>query len=92
VPYETDSKGNPLADVYTNGGNTTRLTIPCTTAHSPSSQFDGCPDHLATAAAPSPIAGQKAVSFDIAAWSDLWFYSNPIYVQVSGSTPVAGIK
>jgi hypothetical protein len=32
------------------------------------------------------------VSFDIAAWSDLWFYSNPIYVQVSGSTQIAGVK
>jgi hypothetical protein len=92
VPGETDSKGNPLADVYTNAFDAKRLIIPCTTAHSATSQFDGCPDHLAVAAAPSPIAGQKAVSFDIAAWSDLWFYSNPIYVQVTGSTQVAGVK
>jgi hypothetical protein len=92
VPYETDSKGNPLADVFTNANDKTRLSIPCTTVHSANSQFDGCPDHLAVAVAPSPIAGQKAVSFDIAAWSDLWFYSNPIYVQVSGSTQVAGVK
>ncbi|HMJ09929.1 MAG TPA: hypothetical protein VK524_00920 [Polyangiaceae bacterium] len=92
VPYETDANGNPLADVYTNAGDTTRLTIPCTTAHSPSSQFDGCPDHLATASGASPIAGQKAVSLDIAAWSDLWFYSNPIYIEVTGSTLVAGVR
>jgi hypothetical protein len=32
------------------------------------------------------------VAFDVAAWSDLWFYSNPIYVEVSGSTLVAGVK
>jgi hypothetical protein len=94
VPYETDASGNPLADVYTNASDTKRLTIPCTTAHSASSQFDGCPDHLATATdgSGSPIVGQKAVSFDVAAWSDLWFYSNPIYVEVAGGTRVAGVN
>jgi hypothetical protein len=92
VPYETDASGNPLADIYTNASSAKMLSIPCTTAHSASSQFDGCPDHLATAATGSPIAGQKAVSFDLAAWADLWFYSNPIYVEVSGATLVAGVK
>jgi len=71
----------------------TRLRIPCTTPHSATSQFDGCPDHLATASgATNPITGQKAVSFDVAAWSDLWFYSNPVYIEVAGSTPVAGVQ
>jgi hypothetical protein len=61
--------------------------------HSASSQFDGCPDHLAVATgATNPILGQKAVSFDVAAWADLWFYANPIYVEVTGSTPVAGVN
>jgi hypothetical protein len=93
VPFETDASGNPLADVFTNANDTTRLRIPCTTPHSAGSQFDGCPDHLATASgASNPIAGQKAVSFDIAAWSDVWFYSNPVYIEVAGSTPVAGVK
>jgi hypothetical protein len=92
VPAETDASGNPLADVYTNANDTTRLRIPCTTVHSASSQFDGCPDHLATATGASPIAGQKAVSFDVAAWSDVWFYANPIYIEVTGSTVVAGVK
>ena len=92
VPFETDGSGNPLSDVYTNANDTTRLTIPCTTVHSADSQFDGCPDHLVAATGASPIAGQKAVSFDVAAWSDLWFYSNPIYIEVAGSTPVAGVK
>jgi hypothetical protein len=92
VPFETDVSGNPLADVYTNAGDPARLRIPCTTVHSAASQFDGCPDHLrAATGATNPINGQKAVSFDIAAWADLWFYSNPIYVQVAGSTPVAGV-
>ena len=49
--------------------------------------IDGCPNHLFTNS-----AGQKFVSFDVAAWSDLWFYSNPIYIEVKGSTPVAGVK
>ena len=93
VPFETDANGNPLADVYTNAQDATRLRIPCTTPHSPSSQFDGCPDHLATATgASNPIAGLKAVSFDVAAWSDVWFYSNRIYIEVAGSTLVAGVK
>ena len=33
-----------------------------------------------------------AVSFDVAAWADLWFYSNPIYIEVAGSTVVAGVE
>src|SRR4029077_16776156 len=45
--------------------------------------IDGCPNHLFTNA-----AGQKLVSFDVAAWSDLWFYSNPIFIEVKGSTKV----
>ena len=92
VPFETDPDGNPLADVFTNAIDPTMLRIPCTAAHSASSQFDGCPDHLATATGASPIAGQRAVSFDVAAWSDLWFYSNPIYLEVGGSVVVAGVK
>jgi hypothetical protein len=92
VPFETDASGNPLSDVYTNANDTTRLAIPCTAVHSAGSQFDGCPDHLATATGTSPIVGKKAVSFDVAAWSDVWFYSNPVYIEVLGSTPVAGVK
>lgn len=92
VPFETDGNGNPLADIYTNAASLALLKIPCTVAHSASSQFDGCPDHLAVFPTSSPNAGQKAVSYDVAAWSDLWFYSNPIYVEVAGSTLVAGVQ
>jgi hypothetical protein len=99
VPFETDANGNPMADVYTNANDKSRLRIPCTTPHSAASQFDGCPDHMAVATTPTtgtgevnPIAGQKAVSFDVAAWSDLWFYANPIYIEVMSGTPVAGVK
>ena len=38
--------------------------------------IDGCPNHLAV------VNGQKYVSYDVAAWSDLWFYANPIFVEV----------
>jgi hypothetical protein len=48
-------------------------------------KIDGCPNHLGVDA-----NGQKMVSFDVAAWADLWFYSNPIFIEVQGSTMVAG--
>lgn len=101
VPSETDANGNPLADVYTNAGSNNRayapLSIPCTATGSnvPANgdtytagmaPIDGCPNHLPV------VNGQKMVAYDVAAWADLWFYSNPIYVQVAGSTVVAGVK
>jgi hypothetical protein len=97
VPFETDASGNPLADVYTNAQDPTRLRIPCDITPSSPTAFDGCPAHLATATSPTtgtanPIAGHKAVSFDVAAWADLWFYGNPIYIEVAGSTVVAGVQ
>jgi hypothetical protein len=27
--------------------------------------------------------GNKLSSFDVAAWSDLWFYTNPIFIRVA---------
>ncbi len=88
VPFETDANGNPLPDVHTNAGDLTRLRIPCNTVGTTltGSAIDGCPAHLGA------VAGQKYVSYDVAAWSDLWFYSNPIFVEVTGSTLVAGVK
>ena len=88
VPFETDANGNPLADVYTNANDLTMLRIPCNTVGTTltGAAIDGCPAHLAT------VSGQKYVSYDVAAWSDLWFYSNPIFVEVAGTTLVAGVK
>ncbi len=88
VPFETDASGNPLADVYTNANDRTRLRIPCTTTGTTLSgnAIDGCPAHLPI------VSNQKMVAYDVAAWSDLWFYSNPIYIEVGGSTTVAGVK
>ena len=112
VPYETDTSGNPLSDLWTNTGQISfknsssiefatnaMLKIPCTTvgANVPDNaviykgvnqpKIDGCPNHLGVDA-----AGRKMVSFDVAAWADLWFYSNPIFIEVQGSAKVAGIK
>lgn len=96
LPYETDASGNPLSDLFTNATVTANLRIPCTTVGTnvpangalwnSSTTIDGCPNHLPV------VNGKKMVAYDVAAWSDLWFYSNPIYVEVTGSTLVAGVK
>jgi hypothetical protein len=95
VPWETDASGNPLPDLYTNAGDTTQLKIPCNVVGSnvpangvlyTGAAIDGCPAHLAT------VGGQKYVSYDVAAWADLWFYSNPIFVEVAGTPLVAGVN
>jgi hypothetical protein len=38
------------------------------------------------------VGGVKYSSFDVAAWADLWFYSNPVFIEVVNSTKVAGIN
>jgi hypothetical protein len=79
VPGETDANGNPILDFIANPADqTVPGVIPCTDT--------ACPSHLRT------VAGVKYSSIDVAAWADLWFYSNPVFVEVIGSTLVAGIK
>lgn len=98
TPWETDSAGNPLADLATNGASHsgTFLKIPCTTTGSnvpannvtyTGAAIDGCPNHL-----PDRAEGGKWSAYDVAAWSDLWFYSNPIFIEVQGSQLVAGVQ
>lgn len=101
TPWETDADGNPLPDLYTNAGSlpgipaNANLRIPCTATGTNvpangtlynAAGIDGCPEHLPV------VDGQKYVAFDVAAWADLWFYSNPIFIEVPGSTRVAGVK
>ena len=71
------------------------LRIPCTATGTnlpangttyAGNAIDGCPNHLPV------IKGVKYVAYDVAAWSDLWFYSNPIYVEMAGSTVVKGVQ
>lgn len=79
VPNETDAKGNPLSDWLVSPVDMTVAgTVPCGDA--------ACPAHMRT------VAGVKYSSFDVAAWSDLWFYSNPVFVEVLNSVKVAGVK
>ena len=43
----------------------------------------------------APAGGQRpevSSAYDVAAWSDLWFYSNPIFIEVKGSSLVAGVE
>ena len=79
TPFETDANGNPLLDFLANPADTTVAgKIPCAEA--------GCPAHLRT------VAGVKYSSLDVGAWADLWFYSNPVFVEVLNSTRVAGVR
>jgi hypothetical protein len=102
VPFETDASGNPLRDLETNSAavNATTSTagdgypenfflkIPCKTVGT--TEFNGCPSHLPTKTDGSYTG--KFSALDVAAWADLWFYSNPIFVEVQGSAQVAGVK
>ena len=45
-----------------------------------------CPAHMTV------TNGVKTASFDVAAWSDLWFYANPVFIEVVNSIKVAGIN
>jgi hypothetical protein len=79
TPNETDANGNPILDFKVSPNDQSVAgTVPCTDA--------ACPSHLRT------VAGVKYSGFDVAAWSDLWFYSNPVFVQVIGATQVAGAR
>ena len=85
TPFETDASGNPLNDYdllpFFDASKTDAVQpgkVVCAEA--------ACPAHLRT------VNGVKYSSFDVAAWADLWFYSNPIYVEVSNSVKVAGTK
>lgn len=81
VPYETDANGNPAKD-FDAASN-----IACSDAL--------CPAHMSLAVAGNKAGlavGVKTSSFDVAAWSDLWFYSNPVFIEVLNSVKVAGVK
>jgi hypothetical protein len=80
------------ADSVPAGAN---LRIPCNVAGTSvpengvtytGTAIDGCPAHLPV------VNGQKYSAFDVAAWSDIWFYSNPVFIEVKGSTLVAGVQ
>ena len=65
---------------------TVGTNVPETGTNYTGTAINGCPAHLPV------VNGQKMVAYDVAAWSDLWFYSNPIFIEVKGSTPIAGVQ
>ncbi|MFG1347110.1 hypothetical protein V5F59_19635 [Xanthobacter autotrophicus DSM 431] len=68
TPAETDAQGNPLND-WDPENTAQGPFVPCTDA--------ACPSHMAV------VNGAKVSSYDVAAWSDLWFYANPIFIRVA---------
>jgi hypothetical protein len=70
TPFETDLQGNPLSDpnVAPAPPAIPPDFVPCSDA--------ACPAHMALK------NGAKQSSFDVAGWSDLWFYLNPIFIRV----------
>ena len=85
TPFETDAKGNPLNDYDLS---------PFVDAAKAEAQKPGkvrcddaaCPAHMRT------VDGVKYSSLDVAGWADLWFYSNPVYIEVTKSVKVVGAK
>lgn len=84
VPNETDDKGNPLLDLLASNVTVTPTDPRCDDAAQAPSIVE-CATHLRDS------SGRLALNFDVEAWTDLWFYSNPVYVEVQGSTAVAGV-
>ena len=88
TPNETDIDGNPLLDLSSNN-------IPC-----PFPYVDPDPDTALTEFNPDvcpaylPVndrlsGSPQIIDFDVEAWTDLWFYANPIFVEVA-RTPTEG--
>ncbi|MFG1480981.1 hypothetical protein V5F53_20340 [Xanthobacter sp. V4C-4] len=69
TPAETDARGNPLNDWDPENAAQKGPFVPCKEA--------ACPAHMVVR------DGQKISSYDVAAWSDLWFYTNPIFIRVA---------
>jgi len=86
VPHETDADGNPLLDLLADN-IVVRPTDPRCADPAQATQLLDCVAHL-----PARADGRLILNNDVEAWTDLWFYSNPIYVEVKGSTQVAGVK
>jgi hypothetical protein len=78
TPFETDADGNPLLDYLLQPGDGTAGKVKC--------EDPACPSHLVT------VNGVKYSSYDVSAWADLWFYANPVFVEVVTSVKVAGVK
>ncbi|MFN3615079.1 MAG: hypothetical protein ACK4WC_11040 [Rubrimonas sp.] len=91
TPYTTDEQGNPLSDYYSG-------FIPCPFPDTTQPGANGrnafnpnaCPRYL-------PVNAQlpgspQVVNFDIRAWGNLWFYANPIFIEVAGGAQQASLR
>ena len=79
LPVNTPNETDANGNPLTD--DTTRgLTIPCTDA--------ACPNHLNKNA----TTGVKYSGYDVASWADLWFYSNPVFVEIQSDLKLALIK
>ena len=76
VPFETDAEGNPLADSLASDNIYGGLDNAVLT----SNLFDGV--EYDTTSKLDEVAE---------AYADVWFYSNPIYIEVTGNTLKADI-
>lgn len=85
VPNETDAQGNPLVDTLANNITVFPDAAACADPTAAAANVN-CLTHL-------PVqGGGRRLDVDVEAFTDLWFYSNPIYVEVRGGTVVAGVK
>jgi hypothetical protein len=66
--------------------NTVGTNVPANDTVYTGTAIDGCPAHLPV------VNGTRYSALDVAAWADLWLYSNPIFIEVKGSTIVAGVR
>lgn len=85
VPNETDAAGNPLVDTLANNITVFPDAVACADPTAAAANLN-CLTHL-----PAQNGGRR-LDVDVEAFTDLWFYSNPIYVEVRGGTVVAGVK
>ena len=78
----------PPSTPYETDADGNPLTDDTTTGKTIECKSSDCPKHLATSA----DGTKKYSSYDVAAWADLWFYSNPVFVEIVGDVTVAGAK
>lgn len=90
TPFETDANGEPLVDNLVSA-----ITVfPDATLCADAAQLANNPNCLAHLPAQTDASGRagRRLDVDVEAWTDLWFYSNPVYIEVQGGQLVAGVK
>ena len=91
VPFETDASGNPLSDLYTNSGDRTKLSHPVHDASQREQRVRRLPDSLGDGHRRTHLGSSRGER-GRRRLGGFWFYSNPVYIEVAGSTVVAGVN